>query len=420
MSENPPLRVRSSPPRVRLLGDYSRRGQSPSVDLHLEAYRRDVERNTIRRDPISYSDRTESPRGRSRERATTTETQRHSIDNEVYQDEYEILCERFRASHLKSLEGTRSSREAEYRLKIASYMIQNGAEGHTEQAQREGEDSQHGGGASSFRAETYATEGSDSTMDSTGGMRSRVVSNIVSDPADINDSARRSTPRAFGDNDYNSLIGRAYFSNINYALNSTHVPRPSQFYPGFQRHSRNTTSASGPTPTPQTSAPGNLGVPRRPTRSSLASQHCQPSFTDSSAFAGLSFSRAEFEQSIRRNVTRNMNLIPCGFASANPPIPFVAPSTLRDTSRIPRQPAPDPPICADYRPDHLWNTANTRNWIYQNLVVYCGFPESHAYNIVMAWMGGGMTIRYYTLVGWQMLTGSYHAGWFMWRRMLGS
>ncbi|TGO52910.1 hypothetical protein BOTNAR_0310g00040 [Botryotinia narcissicola] len=291
MSESLPLRVRSAPPRVRLLGDYSRRGQSPSVDPIFETYRRDVERNTIRRDPISYPDRTESPRGRSRERATTTETQRHSTDNEVYQDEYEILCERFRASHLESLERTRSLREAEHRLKIASYMIQNGAEGHTEQAQRQREDSQHGGGASSeSRAERYATEGSDSTMDSTGGMRSRVVYNIVSDPADINDSARRSTARAFGDDDYNSLIGRAYFSNINYALNSTHVPRPSQLYPGFQRHSRNKTSAWGPTPTPQTSAPNNLGVPRRPTRSSLASQHCQPSFTDSSAFAGFSFS----------------------------------------------------------------------------------------------------------------------------------
>ncbi|TGO07724.1 hypothetical protein BTUL_0251g00060 [Botrytis tulipae] len=421
MNENPHLRVRSALPRVRQLGDYSRRGQSPNVDPIFEAYRRDVERNTIRRDPISYPVSTEAPRGRSRERATTTETQRYSTDNEVYQDEYEILCEMFRASHLKSLEGTRSSKEAEHRLKIASYMIQNGAEGHTEQAQREREDSQHGGGATSeFRAERYATEGSDSTMDSTGGVPSRVVSNIVSDPADINDSARRSTARAFGDDDYNSPNGHAYLSNINYALNLTHVPRPSQFYPGFPQHSPITISASGPTPTPQTSAPRNLGFPRRPARHSVALHQCQLSSTEPSTFAGLSFSRAEFEQSIRRNVTRNMNLIPCAFASANPPIPFVAPSILRDTTRILRQPAPDPPICADSRPDHRWNTANTRNWIYQNLVIHCGFPESHAYNIVMAWMGGGMTIRNYTLVGWQMLTGSYHAAWFMWRRMLSS
>ncbi|TGO43416.1 hypothetical protein BHYA_0001g00450 [Botrytis hyacinthi] len=420
ISENRPLRVRSASPRVRLLGDHSRRGQSPSADRLLETYRREVERY-IRRDPITYPDRTETPRGRSRERATTTETQRCSTDNDVYQDQYERLCESLRASNLKFLESIRSSREAERRLKVSCHMIQNGAEGHTEQAQREREDSQHGGGASSeFRAERYTTEGSDSTMDSTGGMRSRVVSTIVSNPADINDSARTSTARTLSDEDYNPSNRRAYFSNINFALNLTHVSCPSQFYPRFRRHLPNTTSASGPTPNPQTSAPGNLGVPRRPARQSLALHQCQPSSTEPSAFAGLSFSRAEFEQSIHRNVTRNMNLIPCAPASANPPIPFVAPSIHLDTSNIRRQPAPDPPICAGSSPDYLWNTANTRNWIYQNLVTNCGFPESHAYNIVMGWMGGGMTIRHLTFFGWQALTGCSYAGWFMWKRMLAS
>ncbi|THV49288.1 hypothetical protein BGAL_0202g00070 [Botrytis galanthina] len=400
MSENRPLHVRSASPRVRLLGDHSRRGKSPSVDPILEAYRRDVERYTIRRDLTSGLVHTETPRGGSPERATTTETQRRSTNNDAYQDKYEILCERFRASHLEVLEITRSIRELEHRLKIAFYMVQNGAEGYTEQAQREREDSQHGGGASSeFRAERYATEGSDPTMGSTAGM--------------------------LNSKDYHPSNPRAYLTSSSsglYALNLTHVSRPSQFYPIFPQHSPITITnpASGPIPTPQISGPGSLRVSRQPTRSSFASHHFQLSFTDSSAFAGLSFSRAEFVKSIHRNVTRNMNLIPCGFASANPPVAFVAPSTRRDTCRIPRQPAPDPPICADYRPDHLWNTANTRNWIYQNLVTYCGFSESHAYNIVMAWVGDGTIIRHYNLLGWQMFTGSRHAGWYMWRRMLRS
>ncbi|KAF7881641.1 uncharacterized protein EAF02_006329 [Botrytis sinoallii] len=77
MSENRPLRARSASPRVRLSGDHSRRGNGPNEDFVLEAYTRLVERS-IRRDPFTYPVGTVAPRGRSPERATTTETQQCS------------------------------------------------------------------------------------------------------------------------------------------------------------------------------------------------------------------------------------------------------------------------------------------------------------------------------------------------------
>ncbi|TGO21552.1 hypothetical protein BPAE_0213g00060 [Botrytis paeoniae] len=764
MSEHRPPRVRSASPRVRLFGDHSRRAKSPSVEPTLKAYRRDVE-PTIRRDPISHSVPTVPPRGRSPERATTTETQRCSTDNDVYQEQYNILCERLRASESTLLDSTRLLREAEHRLKVTDYMIQHGAEGHTqsedeasareypsslfrnsteamklreylelealnerlhlavlhhdhrnhirqsrdradsleihckllqnsltdaksvetlhhkvallratadhtefdfnlgdqhqektacnsyrrarddsrrqwdaqlqalyknhmeyyrrlsfrdvgvannasgdtsredrvgeqgemphlshegigspesvrgrqavlsraayrpqshqqsleaqtaevpshsyqtnrerlhrqaigdavsaenrairnanngsqvsmqgehthrnqkqtiainntngrlgepdgytrhreaqpqtpisaptqvspprnmrsgrnyevdeydsdssqpmspydiasatiEQAQREREDSQHNGDTrSELEAEGFATDGSDSTMDSTVGMRGSVGSIAELDSAESNDSARNSTIEMRGDEGNNRSQSSNQIednnpagpSHISHGSDWTLPSRPLHSYPTFPQHpSLNTTSASSSTrtPNPQPSAPGNLGVPRSPMHPSLSPLQDPPSSTDPSTFTSLSFSRAELELAIHSNVTRNMDLIPCAPASASAPIPFQVPcdpSLLHlPTPGVPQQPAPTPSITAQTYPDPNWNTANSRNWIYQNLVTQCGFPKFDAYNVVMGWMGCGMTLRRMSLFDWQALTSSSHAGWLIFRRL---
>ncbi|KAF7909657.1 uncharacterized protein EAF01_003375 [Botrytis porri] len=795
MSEDRPLRVRSASPRVRLLGNHSRRAKSPSVDPTVEAYRRDVER-TIRRDPTSLPVPSVTPRGRSPERATTTETQRHSTDNDVYQEQYNILCERLRAPEPTLLDTTCLLRQAEHRLKTADYMIQYGAEGYTqsedeafareypahlfrnlmdamklreyleleafnerlhlavlqydhlkhvqqsrdransleihckllqnsltdaksvetlryeiallratadhaesdfnlgdqhqekllairqktlndyfryeisteallrgmcfefderaryrrarddsrrqwdaqlqalyknhmecyrqlslgdarvanaasgntsrenrvgergemphvslegpgnpkpvrgrqavpsggaayrpqshqqsheaqttampshphqtnrgrrqqrkmqqatrkaaqaanridnamrnekngsqvsmqgehthrghkqtrainntngrlgkpdestrhreaqlrtplsapptqvspprkmgfernhktnehgtdssqpmspydissatiEQAQREGEDSQHNGGAGSeLGAEGSATESSNSTTDSTVAMGSSVVSKTALDLAGSNDSAQRSTAGMRGGEDNNPSNERARSagsSHTSYGSDSTLVSRSSKSYPKFPQHSPNKTSASGSTPTPQPSAPGNLGAPRRPTRPSLSPFQGPRGSTNPSTSTGLGFSGSEFEQAIRSNITRNMNLNRRAPAFASPPIQSQVPcdpSLLHDpTPYIPRQPAPVTPITANTYPDPTWNTANSRIWIYQNLVTHCGFTQLGAHHVVMRWMGGGMALRHMSLFDWQTLTCSHHAGLHIFRRL---
>ncbi|TGO52019.1 hypothetical protein BCON_0149g00070 [Botryotinia convoluta] len=775
MSESHPPRPRSASPRVRLFGNHSRRAKSPSVDPTLEAYRRDVER-TIRRDPISYPVPIVTPRGRSPERATTTETQRCSTNNNVYLEEYNILCERLRASESTLLDTTRLLREAEHRLKITNYQIQHGAEGHTqsedeasageypanhfrnsreammlreylelealnerlhlavlhndhrmhirqsrnsanslemhckllqnsvtdaksveslrhevallratadhaefdynlgdqhrenllairqktineyfryenvteallrgihsefderaryrrarddsrrqwdaqlqalhknhieyyrrlllhdvgvandasgdttrkdrvgeqgemphlshegigspesvrgrqavlsraayrpqsyqqsleaqtaevpshpyqnnrerlqrlqmqkairegvlaatraanairnanngsqvsmqgehthrdqkqtraindtngrlgkpdgytrhrgaqlrtplsaptqvspprnmgfernyetdeydsdssqlmspydvaratiEQAHREREDSQHNGGAGlEIEAEGYATDGSNSAMGSTAGMRGSVGSIAELDSASSNDSARNSTIEMRGDegnnrsqssnqiednNPSNELANPAGPSYISHGSDWTLPSRPSQSYPTFPQHSLpNTTSASSSTPTPQPSAPGNLAVPRRPTRPSLSPLQGPPSSTDPSISTSLSFSRAEFELAIHSNVTRNMDLIstPPQFQLPRDPSQLSIP-----TPSVPQQPAPTRQITMNSHPLPYWNTADSRSWIYQNLVNRCGFSEFYAHAAVMRWMGLGYGIE---------------------------
>ncbi|KAF5877481.1 uncharacterized protein Bfra_001848 [Botrytis fragariae] len=526
MSEHHPPRVRSASPRVRLLGNHSRRAKSPSVNPFLEAYRRDVER-TIRRDPTSLSVPIVTPRGRSPERATTTETQRDLTDYDFYQEQYSILCERLRASESDLIDTAHRLREAKHRLKITDYIIQHGAEGHTqskdeasareypatqgsqvsmqgehthhdqnqtrainntngrlgdpdgytrhrqaqlrtplsaptqvspprnmgfernyetdehdsnssqsmspyyvaratiEQAQRKREDIQHNGGArSELGAEGYPTEGSDSTMDSTVGMRGSVVSITELDSVDSNDSAWRSTAETRGGEDNNPSNERASpagSSYISYASDWTLVSRPSQSYPKSPQHWPNTASASGSTSTSLPSAPGNLGVTRRSMRLSLSPLQCPPNSTDPSIFTSLSFSRVELELAIRWNVARNMDLIPCTPASASPPVNFQLncyPSLYHDpTPNIRRQPAPDTPITAHMYPRCNWNTANSRTWIYQNLITRFGFSKSDAYNITMGWMGDGMTLIRMSPFDWQVLISSYYAGWLNHRRL---
>ncbi|KAF7930350.1 uncharacterized protein EAE98_004751 [Botrytis deweyae] len=465
MSEDRPLRVRSASPRVRLSGDHSRRGNDPNVGFDLEAFTRLVERM---RDPFTYPVGTVAPRGRSPERATTTETQQCSTGKNVHEDEYNRLCEMLRASQLKHLESARSLMETEHHLTVAYHMRQNGAEGHTEQAQCEREDSQHGGGArSEFGAERYATEGAGSTMNPTVGRRNSFVSITPLDPADSNDStmnpivgrrnclvsttplnpadsndsAWRSTAGTHGgeDNNPSNELPSHLRSPYKY-YNSYWTPSspPSESYPTFPRlPSRNTTSApsSKGTPSPQPSAPVNFGAIRRLMRPYLSPLQCQPGSTiyPPRAFTSpllypprstypltwpsVSFSRPELEQSFLRNVTRNMDLIPSAPASTGPLLPFEGPSLLPESWKIMRQPPADPPICANSRPMWSWNTPDTRNWIYQNLVTQCGFQESYAHKIVMGWLGGTDTIRYMTLLDWQVLTTSYEAGWYMFRLM---
>ncbi|KAK8901869.1 hypothetical protein QC760_009369 [Botrytis cinerea] len=92
--------------------------------------------------------------------------------------------------------------------------------------------------------------------------------------------------------------------------------------------------------------------------------------------------------------------------AASPPPQFAIAHDLsrspNPTASTPQQQSPVRRITAGMYPLPDWSTADPRTWMYETLVHRCGITEFDAYIMAMRWMGGGVILRFMSLLDWQM------------------